>query len=148
MENDQLVCFHLLWLVLPQRAYLRYGDILVICHIHIVKCTTACAGTVSIRSQLMIYIISKYKLKQHSSLSKHCLVCKSKTFLFSGLENLLVHKIYIPVFYGMPCSYLLLYILYYIMCMVSYGIWLYIVTCGCIWLYFGTFDRIYGKIMN
>ena len=32
MQNYELVCFHLLCLVLPQRAYLRYGDILCICH--------------------------------------------------------------------------------------------------------------------
>ena len=32
MQNYELVCFNLLWLVQPQRAYLRYGDILCISH--------------------------------------------------------------------------------------------------------------------
>ena len=65
MENDQLVCFHLLWLVLPQRAYLRYGDILCKC-LNIAKCTTVCAGYINalvlVCQFYKVYLKLKYSL--------------------------------------------------------------------------------------
>ena len=85
MENDQLVCFHLLWLVLPQRAYLRYGDILCICHIYCKVYHCMCWLYSCICSSVLMlysYVVCMWQVMHSSCASYVVIIMTSMQYFF------------------------------------------------------------------